>query len=126
MCLGDGGNGVILKFLKLKVDDGDKKFKKEKKIFGIYKRGFDGFLILFLGGYGGDVIFVVDESVDIFLLFYWKKCYNVKCGLNVSVMGMLFFLFWDGLDVFVFCIFVFVGEVFFVIIIVILKYEYVI
>ncbi|XP_024393859.1 probable GTP-binding protein OBGC2 isoform X2 [Physcomitrium patens] len=95
---GDGGNGATLKFPKPKVDDGDKKFKKEKKIPGTYKRGPDGSLILPLGGHGGDVILVADESADTLLPLHRKKRHNAKRGSNVSAMGTLSPSLRDGLD----------------------------
>lgn len=123
---GDGGNGAALKFPKPKVDDGDKKFKKEKKIPGTYKRGPDGSLILPLGGHGGDVILVADESADTLLPLHRKKRHNAKRGSNVSAMGTLSPSLRDGLDAPVLRIPVPVGEVFFVITIATSKYEYVI
>lgn len=95
---GDGGNGAVLKLPKPKVDDKDSKFKKkDKKPAGTYKRGNDGALILPMGGHGGDVILVADESADTLLPFHRKKRHNAKRGANVSSMGTLSPALRDGL-----------------------------
>ncbi|KAG0627550.1 hypothetical protein M758_2G210000 [Ceratodon purpureus] len=96
---GDGGNGAVLQLPKPKVDDKDSKFKKkDKKPAGTYKRGNDGALILPLGGHGGDVILVADESADTLLPFHRKRRHNAKRGANVSSMGTLSPALRDGLD----------------------------
>lgn len=96
---GDGGNGAVLKLPKPKVDDGEIRFKKkDKKPAGTYKRGNDGALILPLGGHGGDVVLVADESVDTLLPYHRKRRHNAKRGANVSSMGTLSPSLRDGLD----------------------------
>ena len=96
---GDGGNGAVLKLPKPKVDDKNSKFKKkEKKPAGTYKRGNDGAVILPMGGHGGDVILVADESADTLLPFHRKRRHNAKRGANVSAMGTLSPALRDGLD----------------------------
>jgi hypothetical protein len=96
---GDGGNGAVLKLPKPKVEDKESKFKKkDKKSAGTYKRGNDGALILPMGGHGGDVVLVADESADTLLPFHRKKRHNGKRGANVSSMGTLSPALRDGLD----------------------------
>lgn len=96
---GDGGNGAVLKLPKPKVEDKESKFKKkDKKPAGTYKRGNDGALILPMGGHGGDVVLVADESADTLLPFHRKKRHNGKRGANVSSMGTLSPALRDGLD----------------------------
>lgn len=110
---GDGGNGAVLKLPKPKVDDSETKFKKKKeKPAGTYKRGNDGALILPLGGHGGDVFLVADESVDTLLPFHRKRRHNAKRGSNVSSMGILSPALRDGLDASILRIPVPVGKTF--------------
>jgi len=95
---GDGGNGAVLKLPKPKVDDSESRFKKKDKKPGTYKRGNDGALILPLGGHGGDVVLVADESADTLLPYHRKRRHNARRGANVSSMGTLSPALRDGLD----------------------------
>lgn len=97
---GDGGHGAVLKIPKPKVVDKDEpKFKKkDKKPTGSFKRGVDGSLIMPLGGHGGDVILVAEESADTLLPLHRKKRHNAKRGANVDNMGRLSPSLRDGLS----------------------------
>lgn len=97
---GDGGNGAVLKLPKPKVVDSEKEKykKKDKKPAGTYKRGNDGALILPLGGQGGDVIIVADESLDTLLPYHQRRRHNAKRGANVDTLGVLSPSLRDGLN----------------------------
>ena len=88
---GDGGHGSILSMPNQRPPsksqgkhDKDKMRKKS-----LYKRDFDGSLILPMGGHGGDVIIYADEGEDTLLEFHNKSRYNAKRGGNVDAMGVL-------------------------------------
>lgn len=96
---GDGGHGALLKPPKPKVVDKDERGKrKDKKVAGTYKRGNDGALILPMGGHGGDVYLVADESADTLLPLHRKKRHNAKRGANVDAMGGFSPLLRDGMS----------------------------
>ncbi|KAL3679753.1 hypothetical protein R1sor_022709 [Riccia sorocarpa] len=105
---GDGGHGSVLEmpgstlrplppkvYGQRKRDEKDKPAKKEKKT-GALKRTSDGSLLLPMGGHGGDVILVADETVDTLLDFHKKKRYNAKRGSNVDASGPLTPMLRDG------------------------------
>ncbi|XP_008466516.3 probable GTP-binding protein OBGC2 isoform X2 [Cucumis melo] len=89
---GDGGHGTVLSMpsqqtSKSQGRNGKEKEKAKKK--SLYKRDFDGSLILPMGGRGGDVVIYADEGKDSLLEFHTKSRYNAKRGGNVDAMGVL-------------------------------------
>lgn len=89
---GDGGHGTVLSMpnqqtSKSQGRNGKEKDKAKKK--SLYKRDFDGSLILPMGGRGGDVVIYADEGKDSLLEFHTKSRYNAKRGGNVDAMGVL-------------------------------------
>ncbi|CAM6101577.1 unnamed protein product [Calypogeia fissa] len=96
---GDGGHGSVLEMpvapVPVRSAPGEKNEKqrknneKGKRKTGVLKRGSDGTLQVPMGGHGGDVILVADESVDSLLEFHKKRRYNAKRGGNVNASGPL-------------------------------------
>lgn len=87
---GDGGHGAVLSMPKQQDGKTQGKHGKEKtKKKSPYKRGFDGSIILPVGGHGGDVVIYADEGKDTLLEFHTKGRYNAKRGGNVDSMGVL-------------------------------------
>ncbi|KAF8410534.1 hypothetical protein HHK36_003065 [Tetracentron sinense] len=95
---GDGGHGAILSMptqqAPSKFQGKHEKEKIRKK--SLYKRDFDGSLILPMGGHGGDVVLYADESKDSLLEFHKKSRHNAKRGGNVDAMGVLTSQLRDG------------------------------
>ncbi|KAK9269845.1 hypothetical protein L1049_025418 [Liquidambar formosana] len=95
---GDGGHGAILSMPNQTAPPKSGKHDKEKaRKKGLYKRDFDGSLILPMGGHGGDVVIYADEGKDTLLEFHKKSRYNAKRGGNVDAMGVLTSQLRDGL-----------------------------
>ncbi|KAG6648566.1 hypothetical protein I3843_07G153000 [Carya illinoinensis] len=87
---GDGGHGAILNMPNQRAGKSQGKHEKEKtRRKSLYKRDFDGSLILPMGGHGGDVVIYADEGKDTLLEFHKKGRYNAKRGGNVDAMGVL-------------------------------------
>ncbi|XP_022936492.1 probable GTP-binding protein OBGC2 [Cucurbita moschata] len=89
---GDGGHGTVLSMPNQQTSKSQGKHGKEKekaKKKSLYKRDFDGSLILPMGGRGGDVVIYADEGKDSLLEFHTKSRYNAKRGGNVDAMGVL-------------------------------------
>ncbi|XP_038900001.1 probable GTP-binding protein OBGC2 [Benincasa hispida] len=91
---GDGGHGTVLSMpnqqtSKSQGKNGKEKEKEKAKKKSLYKRDFDGSLILPMGGRGGDVVIYADEGKDSLLEFHTKSRYNAKRGGNVDAMGVL-------------------------------------
>ncbi|KAL8059106.1 hypothetical protein ABFX02_03G065400 [Erythranthe guttata] len=89
---GDGGHGAVLSLPNQKGPSSKPKGKIEKekeRRKGLYKRDFDGSLILPVGGHGGNVVIYADESKDTLLEFHQQSRYNAKRGGNVDAMGVL-------------------------------------
>ncbi|KAL6524726.1 hypothetical protein OROMI_030319, partial [Orobanche minor] len=88
---GDGGHGAILSLPNQKAPSKSQgKLEKEKaRRKSLYKRDFDGSVILPMGGYGGDIVIYADESKDTLLEFHKKSRYSAKRGGNVDAMGVL-------------------------------------
>ncbi len=96
---GDGGNGAVLQVPKPVVPNKELgRRQKEKKRGGSYRRASDGSLILPMGGHGGDVVLVADESADSLLPLHRKKRHNAKRGANVDTMGCLSPSLHDGIS----------------------------
>lgn len=103
---GDGGHGSVLDMPSSSMGPtpkvyGQRKYEKEKPVkkekkTGALKRGSDGSLLLPMGGHGGDVILVADETVDTLLDLHKKKRYNAKRGANVDASGPLTPMLRDG------------------------------
>lgn len=94
---GDGGHGAILNMPNQRAVKPQGKHDKEKaRKKSLYKRDFDGSLILPLGGHGGDVVIYADEGKDTLLEFHKKGRYNAKRGGNVDAMGVLTSQLRDG------------------------------
>ncbi|XP_062165278.1 probable GTP-binding protein OBGC2 isoform X1 [Alnus glutinosa] len=94
---GDGGHGAILNMPNQRAGKSQGKHDKEKaRKKSLYKRDFDGSLILPMGGHGGDVVIYVDEGKDSLLEFHKKGRYNAKRGGNVDAMGVLTSQLHDG------------------------------
>jgi hypothetical protein len=94
---GDGGHGAILNMPNQRAGKSQGKHDKEKtRKKSLYKRDFDGSLILPMGGHGGDVVIYVDEGKDSLLEFHKKGRYNAKRGGNVDAMGVLTSRLHDG------------------------------
>ncbi|KAJ0087372.1 hypothetical protein Patl1_09224 [Pistacia atlantica] len=95
---GDGGHGAILSLPKPTAAKSQGKQAKEKaRQKSLYKRDFDGSLILPMGGPGADVVIYADEGKDTLLEFHKKSRYNAKRGGNVASMGVLSSQLHDGL-----------------------------
>lgn len=99
---GDGGHGPVLSMpnqeraaAKPRGKHENNKDKSKKK--ALYKRDFDGSLILPVGGQGGDVLIYADEGKDTLLELHKKSRYNAKRGGNVAAMGVLTSQLRDGL-----------------------------
>ena len=87
---GDGGHGAVLNMPNQRAAKSQGKHDKEKtRRKSLYKRDFDGSLILPMGGHGGDVVIYADEGKDSLLEFHKKGRYNAKRGGNVDAMGVL-------------------------------------
>ena len=87
---GDGGHGAVLSMPNQQGGKSQGKQGKEKtRKKSLYKRDFDGSLILPMGGHGGDVVIYADEGKDTLLEFHTKSRYNAKRGGNVDSMGVL-------------------------------------
>ncbi|KAG5542388.1 hypothetical protein RHGRI_022055 [Rhododendron griersonianum] len=88
---GDGGHGTVLSLPNQKTTSKPRgKLEKEKaRRKSLFKRDFDGSLILPMGGHGGDVVIYADEGKDTLLEFHKNSRYNAKRGGNVSAMGVL-------------------------------------
>ncbi|KAL6493073.1 hypothetical protein OROGR_032832 [Orobanche gracilis] len=88
---GDGGHGAILSLPNQKAPSKSQgKLEKEKaRRKSLYKRDFDGSVILPMGGHGGDIVIYADESKDTLLEFHKKSRYSAKRGGNVDAMGVL-------------------------------------
>lgn len=94
---GDGGHGAILSMPIQKPSKPQNKYEKDKtRKKSLYKRDFDGSLILPMGGHGGDIIIYADEGKDSLLEFHKKSRYNAKRGGNVDAMGVLTSQLHDG------------------------------
>ncbi|KAG6540873.1 hypothetical protein Mapa_017748 [Marchantia paleacea] len=103
---GDGGHGSVLDMPSSSMGPipkvyGQRKYEKEKpakkeKKTGALKRSSDGSLLLPMGGHGGDVILIADETVDTLLDLHKKKRYNAKRGANVDASGPLTPMLRDG------------------------------
>ncbi|GLT54370.1 hypothetical protein SLA2020_275730 [Shorea laevis] len=94
---GDGGHGAILNMPNQRAVKPQGKHDKEKaRKKSLYKRDFDGSLILPLGGHGADVVIYADEGKDTLLEFHKKGRYNAKRGGNVDAMGVLTSQLRDG------------------------------
>uniref|UniRef100_A0A2P2MRJ0 JHL18I08.5 protein n=1 Tax=Rhizophora mucronata TaxID=61149 RepID=A0A2P2MRJ0_RHIMU len=99
---GDGGHGAILRLPDQKATSKSQgKREKEKKTKkrssrSLFKRDFDGSLILPSGGRGGDVVIYADEGKDSLLDFHGKSRFNAKRGGNVDSMGVFTSLLRDG------------------------------
>ncbi|XP_010271528.1 PREDICTED: probable GTP-binding protein OBGC2 isoform X2 [Nelumbo nucifera] len=94
---GDGGHGAILSMPNQKSDSkSQEKNNQGRRKKSLYKRDFDGSLILPMGGHGGDVVIYADESKDSLLEFHKKSRYNAKRGGNVDAMGVLTSQLHDG------------------------------
>ncbi|XAR61703.1 hypothetical protein NMG60_11016200 [Bertholletia excelsa] len=95
---GDGGHGAILSMPNQKTPiKSQGKHKEKTRKNNMYKRDFDGSLILPVGGHGGDVVIYADEGKDTLLDFHKKRRYNAKRGGNVDTMGVLTSQLCDGL-----------------------------
>ncbi|XP_015884910.3 probable GTP-binding protein OBGC2 isoform X2 [Ziziphus jujuba] len=95
---GDGGHGAVLSMPNHRGGKAQGKQSKEsKRKKSLYKRDFDGSLILPMGGHGGDVVIYADEGKDTLLEFHTKSRYNAKRGGNVDAMGVLTSQLHDGL-----------------------------
>ncbi|XP_059651222.1 probable GTP-binding protein OBGC2 isoform X2 [Cornus florida] len=96
---GDGGHGAVLGMPNQRVPSKSQgKLEKEKtRKKSLYKRDFDGSLILPMGGHGGDVVIYADEGKDTLLEFHKKSRYKAKRGGNVDAMGVLTSLVNGGL-----------------------------
>lgn len=105
---GDGGHGSVLDMpiapVAPRYTPGDKYEKQKRNIekgkrkTGVLKRSSDGTLQVPMGGHGGDVILVADETVDSLLEFHKKRRYNAKRGSNVNASGPLTPAVRDGLS----------------------------
>lgn len=95
---GDGGHGAVLSMPNQRGGKSQGKQSKENtRKKSLYKRDFDGSLILPMGGHGGDVVIYADEGKDTLLEFHAKSRYNAKRGGNVDAMGVLTSQLRDGL-----------------------------
>ncbi|XP_022139960.1 probable GTP-binding protein OBGC2 [Momordica charantia] len=98
---GDGGHGTVLSVPNQQTSKSQGKYGKEKERVrkkSLYKRDFDGSLILPMGGRGGDVVIYADEGKDSLLEFHTKSRYNAKRGGNVDAMGVLTSQMHNGLS----------------------------
>ncbi|GMI90667.1 hypothetical protein HRI_002736000 [Hibiscus trionum] len=89
---GDGGHGAVLTMpnqQRAAKSQGKQENKEKSKKKLLYKRDFDGSLILPVGGHGGDVVIYADEGKDTLLELHEKSRYNAKRGGNVDAMGVL-------------------------------------